>query len=170
MLKIERLSVGNFNANSLDNYNRTQNVKRVYRRIDGEYRLVEMPYTEDWDLKKKRAVANNLMSEEYITYLALDNAEVVGFIGLIKKPNGCRMILDMMHVSSEYRGQGIGRQLFEKGVDEARKSGAGELYISACSSEETIAFYRAMGAEMTDNPIKEIAEDEPCDLQMTRPV
>ena len=43
--------------------------------------------------------------------------------------------------SSEFRGQGIGRQLFEAGKAEARKAGAEALYISACSSEETIAFY-----------------------------
>jgi len=40
------------------------------------------------------------------------------------------------------------------------------LYISACPSEETIHFYKAMGAEVTDNPIMAIAEDEPDDLQM----
>jgi len=82
------------------------------------------------------------------------------------------MILDMMQVSSEYRGQGIGRQLFEEGKAEARKAearkaGAKALYISACSSEETIAFYRAMGSNLATNPIKEIAEEEPFDLQMT---
>ena len=37
------------------------------------------------------------------------------------------------------------------------------MYISACSSEETIAFYKAMGAEHADCPIKEIAEEEPYD-------
>ena len=52
------------------------------------------------------------------------------------------MILDMMRVSSECRGLGIGRRLFEVGKDEERKNGAEALYISACSSEETIAFYR----------------------------
>ena len=46
----------------------------------------------------------------------------------------------------------------------------GMEYISACSSEETIAFYRAMGAEVTDTPIKSIADAEPYDLQMVRPV
>ena len=40
------------------------------------------------------------------------------------------------------------------------------MYISACSSEETIVFYKAMGAELADCPIKEIAESEPYDLQM----
>lgn len=39
-------------------------------------------------------------------------------------------------------------------------------YISACPSEETIHFYKAMGAEVTNNPIMAIAEDEPDDLQM----
>ena len=37
------------------------------------------------------------------------------------------------------------------------------MYISACSSEETITFYEAMGAELADCPIKEIAEEEPYD-------
>ena len=40
------------------------------------------------------------------------------------------------------------------------------LYISACSSEETIAFYNAIGVKLADKPIKELAEAEPCDLQM----
>jgi ribosomal protein S18 acetylase RimI-like enzyme len=80
------------------------------------------------------------------------------------------MILDMMQVSSECRGQGIGRQLFEAGKAEARRVGAEALYISACSSEETIAFYRAMGSELANDPIKDIAEEEPFDLQMICPV
>ena len=61
---------------------------------------------------------------------------------------------------------GVGRQLFEVGKEEARKAGANALYISACSSEETIAFYRAMGSSLAEKPIKEISEDEPYDLQM----
>ena len=72
--------------------------------------------------------------------------------------------------NSECRGQGIGRRLFEAGKEEARKAGAQALYISACSSEETIAFYRAMGSELAGKPIKEIAEEEPFDLQMICPV
>ena len=138
--------------------------------MDGVYTLVECKYTEDWDLNKKRSVAKKISSDEYITYIALENDRVVGFIGLLKKLKGPYMILDMMQVSSDYRGQGIGRRLFEAGKDEARKNGAEALYISACSSEETIAFYRAMGSDLAINPIKEIAEEEPFDLQMICPV
>jgi len=166
LIKIELLSETNFCLKSLDLYNRKQDVNKVYRSINGEYELVECEYTEDWDLNKKRSVAKQISSDKYITYLALQNGMVVGFIGLLRKLNGPYMVLDMMQVSSECRGQGVGRQLFELGKAEARKAGANALYISACSSEETIAFYRAMGCKLARNPIKEIAEDEPFDIQM----
>ncbi|MBQ1720756.1 MAG: N-acetyltransferase, partial [Lachnospiraceae bacterium] len=71
MIKIELLSEKNFSINSLDSYNRKQDVNKVYRRIDGEYRLIECKYTEDWDLNKKRSVAKQISSDEYITYIAL---------------------------------------------------------------------------------------------------
>ena len=170
MIRIELLSNRNFCLESLDSYNRKQIVNKVYRRIDREYSLVECKYTEDWDLNKKRSVAKQISSDDYITYIALENDKVIGFIGLLRELNGPYMILDMMQVSSEYRGQGVGRLLFEAGKVEARKAGAEALYISACSSEETIAFYRAMGSELTSNPIKEIAEEEPFDLQMICPL
>ena len=170
MIKIELLSETNFCLESLDLYNRKQNVNKVYRRIDGEYALVECKYTEDWDLNKKRSVAKQISSDDYITYVALENDKVVGFIGLLRKLNGPYMILDMMQVTSECRGKGVGRRLFEAGKAEARKADAEALYISACSSEETIAFYRAMGSSLASDPIKEIAEEEPFDLQMICPV
>ena len=170
MIKNELLSDTNFCIESLDLYNRKQDVNKVYRRIDGDFSLVECKYTEDWDLNKKRSVAKQISSDDHITYIALENDKVVGFISLLKQLNGPYMILDMMQVSSECRGQGIGRRLFEAGKDEARKNGAEALYISACSAEETIAFYRAMGSNLASDPIKEIAEEEPFDLQMICPV
>ena len=170
MIKIELLSETKFCIESLDLYNRKQDVNMVYRRIGGDFTLVECKYTEDWDLNKKRSVAKQISRDDYITYIALDNDKVVGFISLLKQLNGPYMILDMMQVSSECRGQGIGRRLFQAGKDEARKNGAEALYISACSSKETIAFYRAMGSDLTSDPIKEIAEEEPFDLQMICPV
>ena len=167
---IELLSETNFCIESLDRFNRKQDVEKVYRRIDGDYALVRCEYTEDWDLDKKRSVARQISSDECITYIALEDDRVVGFIGLLRQLNGPYMILDMMQVSSECRGKGIGRRLFEAGKDEARRNGAEALYISACSSEETIAFYRAMGSDLASHPIKEMAEKEPFDLQMICPV
>ena len=58
MIKIELLSETNFCIESLDLYNRKQDVNMVYRRIGGDFTLVECKYTEDWDLNKKRSVAD----------------------------------------------------------------------------------------------------------------
>ena len=152
MITIELLTEKNFRADSLDCYVRTQQVREVYRRVNGEYTLVELPYVEDWSLEKKRQVAQALSGEDCISYLALEGDKVVGFIGLKKQLNSGYMILDMMHVSAGCRGQGLGRALFQKGMEEAEKAGAKGLYISACSSRETIAFYRAMGAALSCSP------------------
>ena len=83
--------------------------------------------------------------------------------------NGGRMIVESLHVSREFRHRGLGRALFERALGEARARGASCLYISACSSRETIAFYRAMGCVLADQVIPELAEEEPFDLQLTRP-
>ena len=136
MLKYELLTEGNFNLNSLDTYDRRQDVKKVYRRREGKYVMVDAPYTEDWDLDKKREVARDISGDDYITYIALDEGVVVGFIGMMKSLREEYMILDVMQVSAAYRGRGIGRRLFDFGKEEARKAGAKGLYISACSSEE----------------------------------
>ena len=75
MIKIELVSETNFCLNSLDLYNRKQDVNKVYRRIDGKYTLVECKYTEDWDLNKKRSVAKKICRNEYITYIALEKGQ-----------------------------------------------------------------------------------------------
>ncbi|MBP5451007.1 MAG: hypothetical protein J6Y16_02095, partial [Treponema sp.] len=84
LVKIELLSERNFCIKSLDFYSRKQEVNKVYRKIDGDLTLVECKYTEDWDLNKKRSVAKKISGEDYITYLALKDDKVVGFISLLR--------------------------------------------------------------------------------------
>ena len=124
MLNIELLTEKNFTPTSLDSFKRTQTVKKVYRKQNGKYALVDMPYTEDWTLERKRKEAQFLRSSECIAYLALENNTVAGFTSLKKQLYASYMILDMMHVSADYRGKGIGRQLFNCAKEEAKKSGA----------------------------------------------
>ena len=50
MIRIELLSAENFKQDSLDNYPRKQDVKKVYRKHNGEYILEDCVYTEDWDM------------------------------------------------------------------------------------------------------------------------
>ncbi len=165
-MKIVKVSRDVFPEINLDGFNRQQKITRIYVKKHDTYVLEEQTGMMDWSMDKKREVAQDLMDSAYISYLALEEEEIVGFVSLVKELVSERMILDLIQVDTDFRGRGIGRKLWEKAVEEARLNGARELYISACPSEETIHFYKAMGAEVTDNPIIAIANDEPDDLQM----
>ncbi len=91
MANIELLTAANFSEKSLDSYLRKHEVKKVYRKSDSGYVLVEQPYIEDWDFKTRREIARKISSPDYITYVAVENEEIVGFIGLKKQLIGKRM-------------------------------------------------------------------------------
>ncbi len=169
-MRIEKVSGDVFSEINLDDFNRQQKVTRRYIRNNGSYILEEQHWLMDWSLDKKRKVAHDLMSSDNISYLALENNRIVGFVSLAQKLISERMVLDMIQVDKDFRGQGIGRMLWEKAVEEAHIRGARELYISACPAEETIAFYLSMGAEITDDPIISISNEEPYDLQLVCPI
>ena len=114
MIKIELLTAENFKPDSLDNYQRRQEVKWVYRKHDGIYQIEECVYLEDWDREKRRYVAKEISSNAYITYLVLEKDEVVGFIGLKRDLIGDYMILDQMHVSAVCRGRGLAENCLRK--------------------------------------------------------
>jgi len=61
---------------------------------------------------------------------------------------------------------GIGKKLFSLICKKAKEMGAQKLYISAHSSEETQAFYKAVGCvEAVEYNVK-LVEEEPCDCQL----
>lgn len=128
----------NFREDSLDSFVRTQEVTEVYRLRDGVCRLEACRFTDDWSPARKREKAKALLSGRYAAWGAFDGGRPVGFIALEKALNGDRMILHDLHVSREHRHQGIGRALF-------------------C---------RAMGCVPAEDVLRELAEEEPCDLQL----
>lgn len=82
------------------------------------------------------------------------------FIGKAKD----QLQLKFLHVSRDYRKQGLGRQLFYLAWDTARERGAKRLYISATPSENTVNFYLSLGAVVTDEPDPELYNQEPEDI------
>lgn len=164
----EIVTAENLPVNGLDAFVRTQPVRRVWRRMDGHYQITEHPFTDDWPPERKRKKAAELRSDALTVFGAFDGETLIGFAGIRNQPVGNRLILDTMHVSQPYRRSGIGRALFRQTEAEAIRRKAGELYISAESAVETVAFYQAMGAEFTDAAIPEMVEAEPLDVQMVK--
>ena len=76
--------------------------------------------------------------------------------------------LAVLHVSREYRRQGLGAVLTEQVAMLALADGARRLYVSATPSEGTVEFYRNQGFHPADEPHPELFALEPEDIHMIR--
>ena len=168
----EKLNQNNFNVNSLDSFIRHQEVTECLRFINGEWKLVENKFIEDWDLNKRRNIAETILkniSLHWIAYGAFSDGQIAGYIVLSDKRFGSRdqyIELTLFHVSEPFRRMGIGTKLFGYICNEAKSLGAEKLYISAHSSAESQAVYRRLGCIHAAEINAEIAANEPCDVQL----
>lgn len=95
--------------------------------------------------------------------------EVIGFITVSHNifGNTAKYVeLVCFQVSEPYRGMEIGKALFYQACEEARRLGADKLYISAHSSKESQAAYKALGCVHAKEINQKLAEEEPCDVQL----
>ena len=108
-------------------------------------------------------------NENTLYLLALDGERVIGFATVSHRIFGAAaryVQLVCLQISEEYRRQGIGRKLFSLACEEARRLGADKLYISAHSSKESQAAYRALGCTPAEEVNEELAAAEPFDVPM----
>ncbi len=115
--------------------------------------LREEGATEDIDLKPVlRDYYNRHMADgTFVSWLALDNGKIIGTSGMsfVEKPpyfgcpNGRIGLLSSMFTASEYRRQGIAKELLSRVVDEAKQYGCGTVQITA--SDMGVLLYTNFG-------------------------
>jgi ribosomal protein S18 acetylase RimI-like enzyme len=171
-INYQRLNADNFTGNSLDDFVRHQNVTECWRKIDNDWKVVPNVYGENWSQVQCRK-----MAEEVVHYInldqtgfgAFDGERIIGFATVSHRIFGvtARYVqLVCLQVSEDYRRQGIGRRLFSLACEEARQLCADKLYISAHSSKESQAAYRALGCTPAEEVNEGLAAAEPFDVQM----
>ena len=131
----------NFRTDSLDNFKRYQKIQECWRKINNMLVLVPYEFIEDWDLSKRRKVAEAILKvidHKNVVYGAYFQYKIVGFIYLSDKLFGRDnqyIELIMFQVSEMFRKKGIGKLLFKFACEDARNLGVLKLYISAHSSK-----------------------------------
>ena len=155
----------------LDDFLRLQETKRCWFYEDGKLLLKEHPRVWDWDADKKRYMIGHLRvyARKNTAFGTFSGDRLAGFAALGDSFFGSRnqyLNLPMLQVSADFRHKGVGRRLFALIAGEAKGRGAEKLYISANNSEESQAFYRAVGCTDAMEVNKEQAELEPFDCQM----
>lgn len=167
-----RLTDDNFSESSLDGFVRHQNVTECVRFSGGKWIKEKNEFTEDWDAKRLREVASEIL--RYIhkgayAYGAFSDGKVVGFAVVDNELFGSEKQyaeLAIFQVSEPYRNHGMGKVIFEAVCNAARERHVKKLYISAHSSVESQAAYRALECVNAAEINKELAEEEPFDVQM----
>lgn len=171
-----RLDESHFHIHSLDDFCRHQDVTECWRLIQGEWRLIPHAFVEAWTVRECRDIAADIIrhrNRDQSGFGAFDGERVVGFATVAHALFGqtARYVdLACFYVSEEYRRHGIGRALFGMACEEARRLGAQKLYISAHSSKESQAAYRALGCVHAREINARLAALEPCDVQMECPL
>ena len=152
--------------------NASQYIYRAWREVDGARQLVEINY-QDTDYpdgyENHLAALKRTIKSGGSAQGAFCNMRLIGFCTVNPEVFGKThkyVLLDQIFISLEFRGKGIGKQLFLQSVDAAKKFGAEKLYICAGSSEETIAFYRALGCTEAVEINQELYMNDTRDIQM----
>ena len=168
----KRLDNNNFAGHSLDDFVRHQTVTECWRKIDNNWKLVPNVYEENWSQVQCREIAKDVVDNinlDQTGFGAFDGERIIGFATVSHCVFGvtARYVqLVCLQISEEYRHQGIGRKLFSLACEEARQLGADKLYISAHSSKETQAAYRALGCTPAEEVNEGLAAAEPFDVQL----
>ena len=167
-----RLDDHNFTGHSLDDFVRRQTVTECWRRTGSDWKLVPNVYEENWSQAQRREMAEDVahhINLDQAGFGAFDGGRIIGFATVSHRIFGVTARyaqLVCLQISEEYRRQGIGRKLFSMACEEARRLGADKLYISAHSSKESQAAYRALGCSYAEEINEGLAAAEPFDVQM----
>ena len=163
----EKLNTDIFNCHSLDRFVRHQKVKECWRNVDGQWKLVPIEFEENWSVEQCRKIAADIalhMVKDQTAIGAFDGEGVIGFITVSHNifGNTAKYVeLVCFQVSEPYRGKKIGKALFTQACEEAKRLGADKLYISAHSSKESQAAYKALGCVHATEINRKLAEEEP---------
>ncbi len=114
---------------------------------------------ETLDLKPylKEYYTTNLNNKSFISYLAIDNDEIIATSGLTithkppyyKCPTGKIGLLSSMYTNPNYRRQGIARHLLDLIIGIAKENGCGIIHITA--SDMGVKLYEAYGFSHNNN-------------------
>jgi GNAT superfamily N-acetyltransferase len=173
LIEYKRLNLTDLSPDMLTHFIRRQEVKKTWRKINNEWVLIDNPFVADWDEDFRKQLINEdfpqainsggalfagFYSGKLIAFFAVDGS----LCGSVKQ----YAWLVYAHVSADFRHLGVGRKLFMLSAEFARTIGAKKMYISTFSSEETQAFYRAMGCTDAEEIIPELFEAEPFDVHL----
>lgn len=171
-MKFIDLKLEDLTDDILDNFSRYQEIKKVWQFQKGQLEILKFNEKYDWNDEYKLEIIKRLRNIKsdggFIIGGFIDN-ELKAFVSVASDIFGSEnqyRELKYIHVSTELRGQGIGKYLFEIMVERLKNKGVLKVYISANAAEESQMFYRMMGCTIAKEINQRRVEEEPHDCQL----
>ncbi len=172
-MQYKRLTADAITADFLSSFERYQEVKKCWRKIQNEWTLQPIAFTESWDAEELRKISLSLkqtaVSGAVFAAFPDGSSHPAAFAAVEGKPIGSHgqyLVLHELYTDARYRSQGLGTELFHLACSYARERGVEKLYISAHSSEESQRFYRRQGCTDAEEIDPHLYELEPCDCHL----
>ena len=150
-MEYKELEVVNIDKELFIHFKRHQVVTKCLRKIENQWYIKDVKFTEDWDAKNYSKLVTCLkrtITKGGVVFGVFIDGKLKGFSSVevdFFGKNNEYLELSSIHVSEDMRSKGIGKELFQLSKTWAKQHGAYKLYISAHSSIESQSFYRAMG-------------------------
>ena len=169
---IKELTNNELTLHFFRHFRRFQQVTNCWRKENGTWQLTFDPFVEDWGDAEKQVLLTylaNTLQTGGIVLAAMVGEKLAGFSSLegqLFGPNNEYLQLSSLHTSYEYRGNGIGKQLFAAMASKAKHMGAAKLYIGAHPAEETMLFYKKQRCQPAQYIHPPIHDPDPDDFQL----
>ena len=166
------IEADNIKVELFSNFKRYQKVTKCWRKIEGQWVIKDIAFTEEWGIEEYKILSSclkNTVETGGMVMGAFSDGILKGFVSVeagLFGENKEYLDLSSIHVSLGMRGNGVGKELFRLAQKWAKENGANKLYISAHSSVESQAFYKAMGCVEAEEYSKKHIEREPYDCQL----
>ena len=139
-----KINENELNTEIFSNFNRYQQVNKCWRKRNGQWTLENIAFTEQWGKEEYEFLVEclkNTLNTGGAVIGAFIEGKLAGFTSIENK-------------------------FFQMIAQEARDLEAKKLYISAHSSEESQAFYKAIGCIEAKEYNEKLVQAEPCDCQL----
>jgi GNAT superfamily N-acetyltransferase len=151
--------------------NEIERIHEINRReeIYGHYKLHNGMLVAVEGIEYVNAFDHDELNDILCRQRKIKEEKIMGVASVENKRRGMRLEyckMDILYVSYEYRGRGIGKNLVEMSKRTAQRFGASKLYISATPTKTTVDFYLKLGAILTTELDIALHQKEPEDIHL----
>ncbi len=146
---------------------RTEHITQYYTLRNGILEVNDVDWhVGPWDSAEKISEWIPIAEDYENMWGAFDDEKLVGFAVYRSHLTEEMAQFAILHISHDFRGMGIGKQLSEKMLERARADGKKQIYVTSTPTKATVDFYRKLGFRLVEQVNRELYKLEPDDIHM----